>query len=52
MSEIFTQCKERRGIWTEGWNAAHEGIYYQMRLYNLGVWDPLLRTNYAAGYDI
>jgi len=52
MSGIFTRCEEERGIWRERWTAAHEDIYYQIRLYNLGVRDPLVHTNYAADYNI
>jgi len=52
MSGIFTQCEGAKGIWRERWTAAHEGIYYQIRLYNLGVRDPLVRTNYAADYSV
>jgi len=35
MSGIFTQCEREWGIWRESWTAAHEGISYQIRLYNL-----------------
>jgi hypothetical protein len=30
----------------------HESIYYQIRLHNLGVKDPLVCTNYAADYNV
>jgi len=52
MSRIFTQGEGERGTWRERWTAVHEGIYYQIRLYNLGIRDPLARTNYAADYNI
>jgi hypothetical protein len=48
MRGIFTQCEGEGGIRRERWTATREGIYYQIRLYNLGVRDPLLCTNYAA----
>jgi hypothetical protein len=51
MSEIITQCEVERGTWRERWTAVYEGIYYQIRLRNLGVRDLLLRPNCAADYN-
>lgn len=52
MGGVVTQCEGEGGIWREGWTTAHKGVYNQVRLFNLWVKEPLLRTNYAANQNI
>ena len=51
MGGVITQCEGEGGIWREGWTAAHKGVYNQVRLFNVGVKDPPVRTNYAANQN-
>ena len=52
MGGVITQCEGGgRGIWREGWTAAHKGVYNQVRLINVGVKDPLVRNNYAPNQN-
>jgi hypothetical protein len=51
MSGIFTHCEEKRDIWRERWNAAHEDVYYQVRWQFGGEGSPG-GTNYAANYNV
>jgi hypothetical protein len=52
MGRVITQCEGEGGILREGQTTAHKGVYNQVRLFNLGVKDPLVRTNYAANQNI